>query len=139
MLFLKLKFQFWWKFLDTFGFICFPNNLLEFFHVFGILPFQIFEPILTRIRSLNLLIRPMWLCRTPIKIILAWSVFDVSRAQTSFVFITGYILILALDSYMNLNFPILRTDLWKDNEWPKCAMKRLYLTHLSYEKTLARL
>ena len=35
--------------------------------------------------------------------------------------------------------PGLDLDSWKDNARPKCAMKRPYWTHLSYEKTLAGL
>ena len=36
-----------------------------------------------------------------------------------------------------VDIPTLGTDLWKDIARPKCAMKRPYSTHLSYEKSIA--
>ena len=39
-------------------------------------------------------------------------------------------------SYSSSWSPGLGADLWKDNARPKCAMKRPYSTHLSYENIL---
>ena len=44
-----------------------------------------------------------------------------------------------ITGFNDCRYPGLDLDSWKDNARQKCAMKRPYWTHLSYEKTLAGL